>query len=132
METLANLLMKAPGQLMVNVSRFSSIIIAVSAICVGLLLAVFLITIHAIDLASALLLGGIAGMGIKLIWTSDTLRAAERVQPKDITERKHAEAALRENESYRDLFENANDALMIATLDGIVTSVNRGFEAMTG
>jgi PAS domain-containing protein len=124
--------MKAPGQLMVNVSRFSSIIIAVSAICVGLLLAVFLITIHAIDLASALLLGGIAGMGIKLKWTSDTLRAAERVKTKDITERKHAEAALRENESYRDLFENANDALMIATLDGIVTSVNRGFEAMTG
>ena len=117
---------------MVNVSRFSSIIIAVSAICVGLLLAVFLITIHAIDLASALLLGGIAGMGIKLKWTSDTLRAAERVKTKDITERKHAEAALRENESYRDLFENANDALMIATLDGIVTSVNRGFEAMTG
>ena len=41
--------------------------------------------------------------------------------------------ALRHSEErYRSLFENANDAIMTFTLEGIVTSVNRGLEAMLG
>ena len=248
--------MKAPGHLIVNFSRFSSIIFVVSAISLGLLLAVFLVTLQVIDLASALLLGGLAELGITLKWTLYALHAANtnlkqqsdehrRIDEKlrltqfsidraavaafwikpdaqflyvnntacralgytydelrlmtvpeidvsfpaeqweehwsahwetlkqkrsltiesrhrrkggsifpvevvinylqfqgqefnvafvhDITERKQAEEALREGgKRYRDLFENANDTLMIATLDGIIASVNRGFQAMTG
>ena len=65
---------------MVYFSRFSSIALAVCAVCIGSLLAALLITLHAIDLASALLLGVIAGIGLKLKWTIDALRAAERVK----------------------------------------------------
>jgi len=40
---------------------------------------------------------------------------------------------LRESEArYRNLFENANDAIVTFTLGGIVTSVNRGLETMLG
>jgi len=57
-------------------SRLSSIILVVSAICVGLLLTVFLVKIQAINLTSALLLGGIAGLGTTLKPALDALHAA--------------------------------------------------------
>src|SRR5262245_21483497 len=51
----------------------------------------------------------------------------------DITERQRMEDAVRASEErYRALFENANDALVTFTLEGIVTSVNRGLEATLG
>lgn len=48
-------------------------------------------------------------------------------------ERTRLTDALRENEKrYRNLFENAGDAILTFTLDGVITAVNRGLEAMTG
>src|SRR5262249_47775356 len=51
----------------------------------------------------------------------------------DVSERQRIEEELRASEErYRALFENANDAIVTFTLDGIVTSVNRGLEVTLG
>ena len=57
------------------------------------------------------------------------IRSTSRDNPK----RKQAQDAVRESEErYRFLFENANDAIATFTLDGLITSVNRGAELMVG
>jgi len=51
----------------------------------------------------------------------------------EIAECKRVEESLRKSEErYRNLFENANDAIVTFTLEGTVTSVNRGLEVMLG
>ncbi len=52
---------------------------------------------------------------------------------RDITERKRTEEISRKNEErYRDLFENANDLIYTHDLEGNITSLNRAGEMITG
>ena len=49
------------------------------------------------------------------------------------SEHRQLDEGLRQSEErYRELFENANDALATFTLDGTLTAVNRGLEVLTG
>jgi PAS domain S-box-containing protein len=52
---------------------------------------------------------------------------------RDITERRRVEEAIRDSEArYRSLFDNANDSILTFTLEGVLTSVNRAYERLTG
>ncbi len=64
---------------------------------------------------------------------AELAEAAKQDLEKEVAERTRAEDALRRSEErYRELFENANDAIVITTLDGIITDINRAFETMVG
>jgi PAS domain S-box-containing protein len=78
----------------------------------------------------------------RVIWISEAARAVRDEAGRllyyegttvDITERKQAEEALRESaRRYRSLFDDASDAIFVADMSGIITSVSRGGERLLG